>query len=107
MAIDIDDLSSIAIAILDCIKIEEQQESYNAIQDKLNELSQIKFEGNASIQNHFIQNIARLRRARDKMTLKFKSFDPIAQLAWEALAEKLDLRIESLIKSKRIHAMNQ
>lgn len=107
MSIDIDDLSIIALSILDCVKIKEQQESFYAIEAKLNELSQIKFEGNAEIQNNFIQNIGRLQRAHDKMRLKLLEYEPSIQPAWTKLADKLNSRIEFMKMKKRIHARKQ
>jgi len=107
MAIDIDDLSIVALSILDCVKIKEQKESFYAIEAKLNELIQIKFEGNAEIQNNYIQNIGRLQRAQDKMRMKLLEYDPDIQPAWTKLADKLNSRIQLIKMKKRIHARNQ
>ena len=104
MALSIDDFSTIAKAILDCVQLQEQEKAFELIQEKLNQLSLIEFESNAEIQTQFIRNIVRLKRARYIIRIQISNYEPIIQSAWLKLINKLDERIEFLKRKKRNHA---
>jgi len=104
LALSIDDFSTIAKAILDCVQLQEQEKAFELIQEKLNQLSLIEFESNAEIQTQFIRNIVRLKRARYIIRIQISNYEPIIQSAWLKLINKLDERIEFLKRKKRNHA---
>ncbi len=107
MALSIDDFSDIAKTILECVYLEKKHEAYGLIQNKLDELSLVEFKGNVFIQNKFIQNIGKLKFARDILKTQITKYDPSMKDAWIKLIDKLDERIKYLRKQKANHAKLQ
>jgi hypothetical protein len=107
LALSINDFSAIANAILDCIQLHEQQEAYNLIKTKLDQLSMIEFESNAIIQKQYAVNIGKLKLAHKKIEIKIDKYEPNVQKAWRKLVYKLDERIIYLKRQKVLHANSQ
>lgn len=107
MALTSDDYLDLVNAVIDCIHLKEQQESIRLIQEKLEQLNNVKFESHLKKQKNLATVVAKLKFLEKKLQYKATIVDPMLKETWELLASNVNNQIVEISNQKRNHARLQ
>ena len=104
MALTSDDYLDFVNAVIECIHLEEQQESARLIEEKLKELNGALFESRFKKQKNLAITVTKLKYLKIKLENKAVSVDPMLRETWELLAAKVNDQLIKISLQKKIHA---